>query len=815
MRRIFHYEVVKLISQKGFLIILAVLLAVNGVLVYHSATKETFSSSPLIQKAVYDDLDGKTNQEKLEFLTSYSEELKTYVFLSGIDDSIAAGGIGVPDWLLEEYQEGIQLYEEKYREGNYLKYSEDLFSEKTAVDQVLAEINTLSGYDAYLEGIDEKAEIMTSSSLFSNPDTFSYRNIQRTPGAFHHLKGNQLKADIPLGVTTATQADITDILAVLMILYLCICLFIRERENKLLMLVKPTTYGRGGTIAGKLLTLFLASLSFVLLFYGTNFLIGYCVFGFGDLHRYIQSVNGFIGCPYALTVLQYFIVYLVSKIAVYFFTALFIGVLCLCVKNTVFVYAVTSLFFGGSFLLYLTIPPTSWLSPLKLVNLINFLRTTNLYKEYVNVNFLGYPINLIPIFIVTCLLLSVICIILAVHLFCKHPTSRNLRVFHPAHKKTSLPKIRVSLGILKHEMYKSFRVNKALWILLLYIVVQCYLFSSMQPRFSVDDLYYKQYMTHLSGELTDEKEAFVEEEQENLEKAREELDQLLADYQSQKITDNEYSIRSQELFRVLGKEPAFQKVQEVYQHLLSQKQEGKNPSFVYDAGYDYLTAEDGGSRDLLNILKSGIVLILCCFSIFSYEHQSQSIRLIHSCKYGRGSLYLRKWITGLLLTILLFLITYIPEVLYVVKNYGLPNLNAPIYSLIRLSNLNLQLSLLHYLILLGGIKLIGLLLAMQLILCLSILIRNSATNVITEMFLLILPSGISLLGIRNFESFTLIPVLSGNLLFLLGKVALPYGILVLGVFLLALILSYGRFCHGGKVSKKASDIAKYRRVKST
>src|SRR5690606_15683360 len=127
------------------------------------------------------------------------------------------------------------------------------------------------------------------------PGTFAYRNIQQTPDDFAHLKGNELQFDVSKGVTMATQFMATDVIAVLMIFVVIVLLITREKEQRCLGLIKTTYKGRGPLVASKLLAVVIACVLIVIALYTVNFTLAGYTYGFGDVGRWIQSVDGYIG----------------------------------------------------------------------------------------------------------------------------------------------------------------------------------------------------------------------------------------------------------------------------------------------------------------------------------------------------------------------------------------------------------------------------------------------------------------------------------------------------------------------------------------
>ena len=105
-------------------------------------------------------------------------------------------------------------------------------------------IEGLQNYPAYLESIQTNAENMTAVSIWGGTDTFSYRNIQKTPSAYTALAGTTLVLDTSLGVEDLLSSPLTDFLAVLL-LFFCVCrIFLRDREQGILPLLYATPNGR-------------------------------------------------------------------------------------------------------------------------------------------------------------------------------------------------------------------------------------------------------------------------------------------------------------------------------------------------------------------------------------------------------------------------------------------------------------------------------------------------------------------------------------------------------------------------------------------
>mgnify|MGYP000046065260 CR=1 FL=1 len=154
-------------------------------------------------------------------------------------------------------------------------------------------IEGLQNYPAYLESIQTNAENMTAVSIWGGTDTFSYRNIQKTPSAYTALAGTTLVLDTSLGIEDLLSSPLTDFLAVLL-LFFCVCrIFLRDREQGILPLLYATPNGRLRLMSCKLGIAVLCAIGLVLLFYGEIALISCNLYGLGDLSRPIQCIYGY------------------------------------------------------------------------------------------------------------------------------------------------------------------------------------------------------------------------------------------------------------------------------------------------------------------------------------------------------------------------------------------------------------------------------------------------------------------------------------------------------------------------------------------
>ncbi len=254
---------------------------------------------------VYEDLAGCTALEAEERLAEEKELLPAMSVWREWTDGYGEWNREEREAFLERNREILENYPNLNPEGSYLSYLTNYYSEQDPIDAVLSQASAAAHYEDYLAGIDGKAEIMTASSLFGDPDTFSYQNIERTPPVYAHLKGTVLPAADSEGVLLATGFPLTDVFLLAAFLLLAFSMLVGEREEGTLLLIKPAKRGYLETIAAKLLTMLFFSVALTLFFYGTNLFLSDRLLGLGALSRLVQSIRGMLASPYAMTAGQY------------------------------------------------------------------------------------------------------------------------------------------------------------------------------------------------------------------------------------------------------------------------------------------------------------------------------------------------------------------------------------------------------------------------------------------------------------------------------------------------------------------------------
>ena len=728
--RLYINECVKAFCRRstiGFFLALAVL---NGVLLWLNETsKEEQLYTAAQYKAVYDSIDKMNADEELEKLTQMQNELDVLEQISF--------GEEVSDIYTDADTKSIL---EKYNSKSYLRFCDDIYTKRQLIADVLKEVQACAEYDSYLDGIDEQARKMTGISLFAEPDSFSYKNIAKTPNDFAHLKGSTLIPAPSKGVDMATGFLPTDIAAFLMIMTVVVTIVTREKELDQIILSRTTYKGRMPLGIAKLLTCFSTAFAALVLLYSVNLAAGYFTYGYGDISRQIQSVYSFNGSNLKISVVQYLGLFLLSKFVVYCLFAALIYLITAVSNSSIKVYALLAVILAAEAVMYYTIPSASYLCPLKYINLIAFANTHDIYAKYLNLNIFGEPFGYKTVFAISLVILLLTFSILSVAFYTRQKVimnrSRRLPFTIFKGRNTSL---------FLQECYKVFIGGRVLFILLVFGAFVWFGYSPLSEKFaSSDEIYYKQYMLKLEGELTPEKEQFLASEQEKFDKAQEDMQRELAE-------GNVFAAMKYQ--NILAPQTAFEQVKA---HAAYLKNNGGE--FVYDSGYKLLTGdESAGNKDTTLALTAFALLICTLTYVYCVEYQTGAAVLLHTSPRGRKAVFLRKLVIGMIVLTVIYILTYAPYFYNVLNAYGTRQLSAPACSLEHLSGWNL--SILEYLILISVLRYLGMILAMLLIYFVSSKAKSFISSLLIETAVLIVPLVLFLLDVSAFKWFGLSPVI--------------------------------------------------------
>ena len=796
--RILKYEFYKLLSKKFLLLFVAILFVSNCYLYISEQNKKDIFIPPEYNNMLQQYSQLSSNEALSQISESYNE-LSILAIIKDLRSS------KVPEEAIKEQVSPILnistkeiSYDEiliKYDNSRFMKDKNYLLDYLVSLGMIRNQLEYITSYPDFISSMEEKADNMQIVSIFNKKGTFAYRNIVKTPNDFVHLRGIELKLGDETGIVSSTQYRFTDLSIVALIFLLCVFIFLMEKESGLIKLTKATKNGHVPVILSKLTVLAVTTTVFSLIFYGSILLLSNELYGFGDLSRYIQSMSSFRDCNLLLSVNEFICIFILTKIVVTVLTALIFAVIFNIFSNSKVIYVVLAVLVTLSYICYSFIHPISYINALKYINLFSFFDVYTFYGEYININLFGFPISKVSASIVVFIIISVITISLTLFSYVRNYTSA-APLLQKLLNKITIKRRRIngSTSLFLQEAYKIFISNKVILIFLAALIIGYQSIHTSSFLMTKDTAVYKSYVDSLAGELTAEKEKFIEKEQNNFDNIPLELQKINNSLKNGVIDKDTYTMEINKITLLSEKKIGFERLKKQYQYLLELKEErGINGSFICELSSRYIF--NNSTRDLYNGLIYCILLIVCLSNIFPMEYKNGMVRVYKSTYNGRLKLFVHKGLIGSIIALVLMVIIYLPNYINLLSQYDIKTWSAPIQSISMFKDLNINISVVNFMLLVNLLQLIGCIVIAMLIILISLIVKKHSICILVSTVLLGFPLIISLVGVSNVDSFSFNTIF--NLFSSLSNTNNVRGIII--YFACILILSISSALLGSKI----------------
>lgn len=665
--------------------------------------------------------------------------------------------------ILDAYDDYLGYLDEWKNTGTLKAEEEKLtLQERYAYYTVSKQKEYLELYPDFVLGMPERAEA-SAKLLVSGKSKFSERNIVKTTKDFEGMETLALMADRDLGIQNAYQFAISDLLALVFMIMVCVGLFSKEYERKLypLILAAPTRK----RIALHKLAVLIISANFVsILIYGSNLLLAGRLFGFGDLNRPIQSVSEFRTCNLWISCGEYLLLGYLLKLSALMVFGILILALFTLLKKGVMVFFVASCFLAVSFGLYAGIPVTSNLNALHFINVFYLMDSFSIISHYQNINLFGYPFSMTQVVPVIFLIATVLGTGIIILRFATCSVSRDAKKIPCVSKMMTwignkMDRLNHHGNLFVFEAKKILIGSKGLWLLVALAFLMFYNYHTAFRLMSSEAYAYKYYIEKIGGKITNETLKFIEEEYE-----------FLAQQDPATVAGQLWALPQIEM--------------QVDTALYNEQEYGIEAYLIDETGFKKLFADK--KSDIQDSLFAIVIAVLCCGTVFARENTFETRKLLRICKCGKRLLY-DKIMVSVLVSVFTVIIVNVGRYTVVDKNYLLSEWSAPVQSVMALSGIRYHLSLGQYLLLLWGLRLTGGILTGFIIAAVSSFCKNETTAIAASMAVLagpVLAVGVDV-DILNYIS--VYPFSSGNL-FLQEIMGKQMAFLALGILWVLLCL---------------------------
>lgn len=598
-----------------------------------------------------------------------------------------------------------------------LEYSSENWQELCLVKDIKAEVESADSYNEYVDQvIDDAGKRLTVSGLFQENE-FSNKNLKETIEDYKNVSKKELAAQPQKGVLLILQSKVSDYLMLALILLITAFLIIPEKESRETVLFATTVNGQEKTIKAKFMVLLIMICCLYLIFYIENILTAQIVYGIGDTSWYIQSITEYKGCLHGITVAQFMAVIFSLKLMVFVIIAMLMIAVCYRMESGAKIVTFIGIFGAAEFIMHRYIPESSLLSPFKYINIISFLKIDKLLGKYVNINFVGYPVNSSYVVIISIVTIGVGLYVFFIRQWKVSCIAWNKK-FHIKH---------IFDGIYRRNMYfyEMLRIGRKSRILVVFTavaVLQIFMIQMYSYENEPDKVYFRTYMQYISGLSYTDQKKYVDNENQR-------YDRIL----NENVTEENRIEHGNNLLPY----NAWQKVVGEYDRISMLRESGADVQLTYSDGYEQLMGADS-KLYVASYVVLVILLILAFSGIYAIDYEENMNDLISVTYHGRRKIIYERTKYSAVTGIICFVMTYLPEFIMVQTKIGLSGYETEAGSLsfhIMAGNLKIWQCMLIFYIL----RLVGMTILIVFISCLSNKFRNTFAVMGIAALVLIMP----------------------------------------------------------------------------
>lgn len=320
---------------------------------------------------------------------------------------------------------------------------------------------------------------------------------------------------------------------------------------------------------------------------------------------------------------------------------------------------------GGALLcVYLWIPETSYLAPLRIVNPVVLGQAGELLERYRCVNVFGMAVNRL-VFAAALLCAGTAALLLAA---VKGYAESEERSVLADRRSEYDKKKRWGVSLFGHECFKAFLAQRLLIVLAVAAAVSVPYLRTMtwENGGSLEDLFYGRYSSSVEGLYTDEIPEYIRQKQE-------EVSGAMARPEVQERARSIYGTMLSALSRMSA-----------YGEYLSARESGY---YLNRPAYITLTGGNGAAnrKNIVTNMLMYAFAIICFVLTMSVDYQRGENRLVHSTRKGRRHYAIAKVLIGMLVSLILLALFQAPVLYRLLAAEGREYLFAPAYSLQHLS----------------------------------------------------------------------------------------------------------------------------------
>ena len=600
----------------------------------------------------------------------------------------------------EEEAQLIKEYPNLYQEYKDGKYSYEELSALTDFYSHFAyQFEYQNGYQTYIDSIIENGKDLSSKKLFADKNSFSYKSIQKSVEDFSANKNIELSLVNDLPISAVLNYQISDFILILLCVFVAISFVSQKNVN---LLINTCKNGREILKLKQLPILILFSIFGSSVMYISEIAISLRIYNAPlNLSAAIQSTDIFSDCILHINFLQLFAIHILFKAIIAIMLSLVLWLLISLSGNIILVSGISGVITTIELLLYKNISSQSNLSIFKTFNIFSLFDYRSI-TEYNLISVFFKPVRAEnAIWIIVLLVIFIISVLILISAKQNYPIKspkKAFRILHILFDKLSefYAKLQSVIYSGRFETFKVMHIGKGIFVVIAFLLIIGFNFNTNPIAFSSSEVFLNDYYEEYGGELNEEVYKSIYKMKTESKAVENEFNLKKEQYDNGKISLEEYELAAAKNEAYDTQRKAVDKLTEQIDRIESLSKKGIKPVLVNELGYNNLFYSQSNQTEILLLICAVVILFS---SVFSIEKSSNMIILNHCSKNGRKQLYFKKILTVIPKTFILTAISYSS---FIVQNeylYGLNNINADIHNLECLQMLNLNISILQYIIL--------------------------------------------------------------------------------------------------------------------
>lgn len=578
------------------------------------------------------------------------------------------------DWMPEEYnkasaeaelmtvdQAAAQLREEM--EAELFDQGISLQGKKT----LLRELRQVADYEQY---VDQMMNGGGNGLLSSETMGYEMRLKRQLQALYRGMSGKALSFTGSYGISRFLSTDGGDLLTVVFLLILVFQLVTIEFEQNMNGLLSSTLYGKCKLVRKKYLLGFAFAVTAEIIFCLSKLFIFGKAYHFQKWDGPIQSVLGFQGVPFDISIWWFVIVFIGMKLVSVTAAYTMLYFIAIVIKRPLPILVAEISLIAGSAVLMRGINTTSALGFLSLFSPARCMDIHSILAGYKTCNWFGYPVSYLLIW---CLFFGTLFLCTVVGIWKKDITITEgnqrewtglLRRKSPGDilKKTDRGSF-VTGGagsLFVWEVKKGFQLEHGIWLALLGLLgVMAFYQPPKEYIQTSEDYYYREYLREFAGEYTNDKQQALERERASLSKLQEDLYRNSSQYSQEALAAASRKLKGLE---PLERMVAYGKYLKSY----------NNSAFVNENGYNIVLGRRLSESYLGYCDAFGLLLvIIASVRLWGAEEWNHMSGLLQSAKKNTLLVGKKKLMVQFLYCLLIGGIIYIPWLGMVLKTYPL------------------------------------------------------------------------------------------------------------------------------------------------